>query len=94
MTNKVTIRPVPPFGDAFSLPIPDGCNVVILCTNSGTGLVPRRLVLPHQVYLHTAKALALAHAAEGRGGGPVEVVAVPARSCDYITLPLPKDETP
>ena len=41
------------FGKLFDLRsvIPKDCNAIIVCTNDGTGLVPRRLLLPHQLYL-------------------------------------------
>jgi len=54
-------------------------DVVILATNDGGGLVPRKLCLPHQVYVKTVRELEATHHAR--------VTAIPAKSGDYIDLP-------
>ena len=53
--------------------------MVILATNDGGGLIPRKLCLPHQVYLHTVRALERVHRAT--------VTAIPAMASDYVNLP-------
>ena len=65
------------FGDMLQFDMPEGCNVVILCESSGTGMKPKRVLLPHQVYRETI-------AEHGN-----DVVLVPARCEDYIHVELP-----
>jgi hypothetical protein len=61
-----------PFGDMLVYDIPDDCDVVLLCEANGTGMVPRRILLPHQVYRKTI---------EQYNG---EVILIPANSKEYI----------
>mgnify|MGYP001574183825 CR=1 FL=1 len=39
------------FGLYYSFPIPLNCDVVVVCSNDNSGLVPLKVLLPHQVYL-------------------------------------------
>ncbi len=72
------------FGDWYD--IGTKADVVILATNDGGGLVPRKLCLPHQVYVHTVRDLEATHHAT--------VTAIPAMSGDYVHLPNPTGHAP
>jgi len=65
----------------FRKDIPEGCDVVIVCVNDGTGLKPKKLLLPHQVYLRDINKLL-----KEAGGCYKQVTVVSARSKDYIDL--------
>jgi len=52
--------------------MPEDCNVIILCEASGSGMKPRQVLLPHQLYRKTI---------EKYGN---DVVLVPANCEDYI----------
>ncbi len=65
------------FGDWYD--IGTKADVVILATNDGTGLKPRTLCLPHQVYVHKVRELEEKHHAT--------VTAIPAMAGDYVNLP-------
>lgn len=71
--KRVTIRQDPTFGDHYQFPVPPGCNIVIVCSNDGTGLRPLRLLLPHQV---SVRDWCLTPG----------LTIVPAKSEDYITI--------
>jgi hypothetical protein len=76
---KVTDNAV--FGNWVQHEWPPGTDVVIIGTCTGpNGIVPRRLVLPHQVYVETLQEMAAAFDAR-------DIVLIPAKSADYLTLP-------
>jgi len=41
------------FGKYFRLrnKIPEDCDLIVVCTNDGSGLIPKKVLLPHQLYL-------------------------------------------
>ena len=41
------------FGDMLIYDIPKDCDVIILCESNNSGMKPRRVLLPHQVYRKT-----------------------------------------
>jgi hypothetical protein len=59
-------------------------DVVILCVNDGRGLMPVHLCLPHQVYESEVRELWAKYNLDKTSFG--EIVAVPARSNEYITI--------
>ena len=78
--NKLTVPIIrTSFGGMLKLPMPEDCDVVIFCMNDGTGLVPIRLFLPHQVYAEYL--IEMQHAFPGR-----TFLAIPAPSKDYIEI--------
>jgi hypothetical protein len=76
---KTTIVYSNPFGDYCKLEIPANCNVVVLAVNNGYGLIPVKLLLPHQVYVKVIEDLVKEHNAK-------EIVAIPANSENYISI--------
>lgn len=68
------------FGMYLNLEMPEGTDVVILCYNEGTGLRPLSLLLPHQMYVKDLERIFK------EIPGATEIVAIPAKSSDYITL--------
>jgi len=55
-------------------------NGVIICTNDGSGLVPVRYLLPHQIYRTDLKDLVKAFPST------TDIVAIPVNSEDYLIL--------
>lgn len=41
------------FGLRYKFTTPKNCQTVVLCYNTGTGLQPYKVCLPHQVYVKT-----------------------------------------
>lgn len=39
------------WGNVYEIAFPPDCNVVIVCSNDGTGLTPLCIRLPHQLYV-------------------------------------------
>ena len=60
-------------------------NIVVLCTNNGSGLKPYRLLLPHQIYKKDLQEI-LAQDAREHGRAIDSIVAIPGHSEDYINL--------
>lgn len=73
--------------DAAEVPskIRNKYDIVILCTNDGTGLKPFRLLLPHQVYKKDLQEVIANYASES--GRPLDsIFAIPASSEDYYPI--------
>lgn len=45
------------FGQAVDLDLPEGTTAIIVSVNSGQGYQPKRLLLPHQLYVDTIRKL-------------------------------------
>ena len=56
------------------------CDSVLLCRNSGYGIIPIRMLLPHQIYLKTLEEVIRDHP------DTREITLIPIRSKEYITL--------
>ncbi len=69
------------FGDwvGFKNPTAYKYDVVIVCLNDGSGLRPKRLYLPHQVYVED-----LAKLCEGESVR--QITLIPARSSEYVKV--------
>ncbi len=67
------------FGHMIKLPVPNDCDLIIVCTNNGGGLVPVRLLLPHQLYREDLKKLVEQTNAR-------EITIIPARSEEYFDV--------
>ncbi len=76
--EAVEIVATSPFGDRYNFKLPTGFDVAILCVWKNY-LMPCRLLLPHQVYIHTVKELLDTYDAP-------EAWIIPARSSDYLKL--------
>lgn len=61
---------------------PDNADVVIICKNDGYGLQPLTLLLPHQLYKKDLTEIMRQIGAPYRG----EIVAIPAKSKEFITI--------
>ena len=69
------------FGLAADFHMPEGCDIIIVCTNNGYGLQPVDLKLPHQLYKKRIKELE--NTLDEYYG---EIVVIPASSKNYITI--------
>ena len=49
------------FGKSVHVPMPDDCNVMVLCVNEGRGLPAVRVLLPHQLYREEIARMATAN---------------------------------
>jgi hypothetical protein len=78
MTTAATHETV--FGRMLEVPAPDDANAMIVCINAGHGLKPVRLLLLHQLYEHVLQEILDANP------GTEEVVCVPMRSEDYVSV--------
>jgi hypothetical protein len=69
-------------GQQALIPMPkyEECNIVIICSNNGSGLRPWRLFLPHQFYESCLQEL-LDERPDTRW-----ITVVPARSADYVDI--------
>ena len=76
---KTEIKYSNPFGDMCVLELPDDCNMIILAANSGFGLKPVGVYLPHQVYVETLEKIIKEHDAR-------EIVAIPFNHKNYISI--------
>jgi hypothetical protein len=76
---KTVIQYANPFGDMCVLNVPTDCNVVVLAVNCGSGLLPVKLLLPHQVYVTVVEDLVKKYNAH-------EVVAMPVNSNEYVSI--------
>ena len=70
------------FGMSANLEVPSDADVVIICKNSGGGLQPITLLLPHQLYRKDLTQIMRDIGGSYHG----EVVAIPGRSKEYITV--------
>ncbi len=70
------------FGYKCELDAPLDADVVILCKNTGKGLEPFALCLPHQVYIKKIDAAMT----NMNGLSMNDIVAIPARSKEYIKV--------
>jgi hypothetical protein len=69
------------FGNWVQAGWPPGTDIVIIGTCTGpNGIVPRRLVLPHQVYVETLQEMAAEFDAR-------DIVLIPGKAADYLMLP-------
>jgi len=80
---EVSIAPTR-FGNHYRLPMPADCDVVILC-GWNQQIQPRKLLLPHQVYTETVNDVL-------KYFDTSEAWVIPARSKDYIKLPILEGE--
>lgn len=76
----MVFRPTP-FGLMLEYPVPEGCDLVIVCLDRSIGHVPVRFLLPHQVYRED-----LQHLLAGNPGA-TGVTLIPCRSGEKITVP-------
>jgi hypothetical protein len=67
-------------GTQVVVPLPEGCDALILCYNKGTGLVPCQFLLPHQLCVESVQRLVATHP------GVREIIVIPVRSCEYTTV--------
>jgi hypothetical protein len=84
VTHDPILTPLVPtsFGRMLDFEIPKDCDIVIIAVNEGTGLKPLRLSLPHQLYEDDVMQML----EELNGLSINDVVVIPARSSDYITV--------
>ncbi len=68
------------FGDAVIVPMPHGCDVMIVCVLGRSGLRPVRVSLPHQLYAADIANLLI--------DGDERVVCIPYRSSDAVDVRL------
>lgn len=69
------------FGLSLDFPIPDGCDVVVLCKDAHQ-IAPLHVCLPHQIYKADLKRLAKEH-------GTKLFYIIPYRSTDVIEVKAP-----
>lgn len=72
------------FGEYAALDLPDDVDLIIVCENAGGGLRPLNMLLPHQLYKKDLIALEKELAKKCTSFG--EIVVVPVRSSEYITV--------
>lgn len=69
------------FGKSVIVPMPHGCDVMILCTTGYGGRRPVRVLLPHQLYAHEVEALLAQDGVDG-------VECIPYRNDDIVSVRL------
>jgi hypothetical protein len=67
----------------LNLPKNKGYDAVILCYNTGGGLKPISVKLPHQVYIDTLEKI---YEKYGKDSYSFEITAIPICAKDYITV--------
>ena len=70
------------FGISANLEEPDDADLVIICKNEGGGLIPISIMLPHQLYKKDLSEILREIGSPYHG----EVLALPVRSKEYITI--------
>lgn len=68
------------FGDYFKIPLRMAADVIIICWNSGSGLRPVELCLPHQFNVSKVEDLFKAHP------DLKQITIIPVKSAHYIDL--------
>lgn len=68
------------FGDRYVIDVPGSCDAVVLCTNSGKGMRPFGLCMPHQIYVDKVEK-AIEERPDTRW-----VTVIPVRSFEYIDI--------
>ena len=68
------------FGRSLNVPVPDDCDVMIVCARHSYGLVPICLMLPHQLYRHNLETY------KKQYPDADAIVCVPARSAEYAEV--------
>jgi len=81
---KIKLKDAKPFGMMFDLRkhIPKECSVIIVCINDGSGLQPKLLLLPHQLYKKYVEKLLN----EMGVSSYKQVTIIPARHTEFIDL--------
>jgi hypothetical protein len=77
------------FGPMLRVPVGE-CDVMVVCVNEGHGLIPVRLLLPHQLYAENIRDLLKKYPDCN------EILCVPAKSKHYVKvwqLPAAKPKT-
>ena len=69
------------FGASVVVPMPHGCDVMILCTTGRYGRRPIRVLLPHQLYAHDVESLLAQDGVDG-------VECIPYRNDDLVSVRL------
>jgi hypothetical protein len=73
-----------PFGDSFSIKdkIPKDCQSIVVGVNTGTGIKPLRLMMPHQLYAEDVKKIFNEY------GNTASIAIIPIRSYETFAFTL------
>lgn len=83
IVSKLTPSIFGPERKVADLELPKYCNVIIVCYNQGQGLIPVKVLLPHQLSEEYINEIWKTYVQDAYYG---EITVIPAKAKHYITI--------